>query len=125
MTAKRTWMCVGLALLVVGSGCSNSTLVAHNTARNGAFYGDYGVFGHSNQVTIARESRLNKLSIMGDGNSVTVEDGARVVKIEFFGKNNTVSIPFGLKLREAEVGHGNAIVQRPEPARESMLRAAP
>ncbi|MCG3128335.1 MAG: hypothetical protein CHACPFDD_03218 [Phycisphaerae bacterium] len=125
MTAKRICICVGLALLAGACGCSNSTLVAHNTARNGAFYGDYGVFGNNNQVTIARDSRLKKLSIIGDGNSVTVEDGARVVKIEFWGKNNTVSIPFGLKLREAEVGHGNAIVQRPEPAQESMVPAAP
>ncbi|MFN0138327.1 MAG: hypothetical protein ACKVS9_19665 [Phycisphaerae bacterium] len=103
----------GMAL-VLGSGCGmEMRVVAHRTETNKQWFGDMGITGHQNKVTIANGSRVQTLSIIGDGNELLVEDNCTLSKIEIFGENNRVSIPERLIIRDSIVGKGNTIERRP------------
>ena len=103
-------------LLVVAAGVagcpSDNRLVGHRMTRSGEWYGEFGIFGNSNDITVVHGSRLTYLKIAGDGNNVTLEDGVPCGKIEVFGGNNTISVPEGLRLRDSIIGHRNRIIRR-------------
>lgn len=101
----------GLGLSV--AGCASNAIVGHQLTQRDHWYGQLGITGHLNKVTVLRDSRLTRLSIIGDANTVTVEDDATLGKIEIWGQNNTVSIPASLVVRESVVGKGNQIIRRP------------
>jgi len=101
------------ALLLVG-GCAVNATVGHQSTRSGVWFGDLGVTGHGNNLTVQRGSRLHKISFIGDNNTVTCEDDVLVSHIEFWGSNNTITIPAGLLIRVTEVGKGNTVIRRPE-----------
>ena len=103
---------VGIALGV--TGCAPNAYVGHQNGWAGVWFGDLGIKGNGNNVTVQRGSNLRKLSVWGDCNTVTVEDGVTLVHIEFFGQNNTVTLPAGLLIRLTDVGKGNSLVRRPE-----------
>jgi hypothetical protein len=103
---------VGIALGV--TGCAPNAYVGHQNAWAGVWFGDLGIKGNGNNVTVQRGSNLRKLSVWGDSNTATVEDGVTLVHIEFFGQNNTVTLPAGLLIRLTDVGKGNTLVRRPE-----------
>lgn len=102
---------VALAFL---SGCGmEMRVVAHSTETNKQWFGDMGITGHLNKVTVATGSRVQKLSIAGDGNTVFVEDNVTLSKVEIFGENNHISVPERLIIRDSIFGKGNVIERRP------------
>jgi hypothetical protein len=118
------------AVLVAVTGCaSTNRIVGHKLKEVGHWYGELGITGHLNEVTVRSQSRLTTLSIIGDGNTVVVEDRSTLAKIEIWGGNNTISIPDNLVVRVSQVGKGNQIIRRkPEPSaplREPVTEAAP
>ncbi len=104
-----TWM---LGLLWASTGCATNAVVGNSSVRAAQFYGDLGITGRGNNVTIQRGSRIWKLSIIGDNNTATVEEGVTLNRIEFWGNGNVVSVPENLLFRATEVG-GNQIIRRP------------
>jgi hypothetical protein len=109
---------VAVGLLVGTTGCAHNAIVANNALRVGVFYGDVGVKGDGNNVTILRGSRVPKLSILGNRNMVTVEENVTLAHVEFWGLDNTVSIPETLTIRITEMGRGHQIIRRQIPWRE-------
>lgn len=105
-----------MGLLVLAAGCAANAIVGNQATGVGPYYGDVGMVGHSQVVTISRGSRVSKLSIQGDNCNVTVDDDAIVGKIEFFGHGSTVSIPEDLVLRATQVG-ANTIIRRQRATR--------
>ncbi len=103
---------VTVGILVGTTGCAHNAIVANNAMRVGVFYGDVGVKGDANNVTIMRGSRVPKLSILGNQNMVTVEEGVTLAHVEFWGLDNTVSIPETLTIRITEMGRGHQIIRR-------------
>ena len=104
---------VPLGILSVLVGCAPGTSsVSHGTTPRARFYGDAGITGHNNVVTIDKWSRINKLSILGNANDVIVEDGVRVPLIEVWGSDNTISIPHGMIVQFRQVGSRNRLVER-------------
>lgn len=99
-------------LLLTASGCAYNAIVGTGVARAAQFFGDVGVSGNGNQVTIQTGSKVSKLSVLGNNCTITVEDKVVLYRIEFWGKNNTVSIPESLIVRTTEVG-SNQIIRRP------------
>jgi hypothetical protein len=114
----RTALCASVALTVLAAtGCASANrIVGHNLKEVGQWYGELGVTGHLNEITIRSGSRLTKLSIIGDANHVVVEDQTTLGKIEVWGSNNTISIPEDLVVRVNQVGKGTQIVRRPPAA---------
>ena len=101
----------GVALLC--SGCASGTsLWSHGAVRSGQFFGDAGISGNNNVVTIQKWSRMNKLSIYGDNNEVTLENRVRVPLIEVWGSGNTVSIPYDMIVQFNQAGRNNRLVER-------------
>ena len=99
-------------LLLFSTGCAHNSIMASNVVRVGNFFGDLGVKGDGNDVTVMRASRLRKISLWGDNNTITVEDGATIGHVEFFGLQNTVSISDNLIVRLSEIGRGNQLIRR-------------
>ncbi len=99
-------------LLTLGSGCGANWISGSHIRQRNVWYGDLGITGDDNDITVARGSRLIKLSIVGDENRVTVEDGVTLNKIKIFGDRNVVSIPEGLIVRVSQAGKANQIVRR-------------
>lgn len=103
----------GVALAFL-SGCGmEMRVVAHRTDTNKQWFGDMGITGHQNKVTVAAGSRVEKLSIIGDGNTVFVEDNVTLSKVEVWGERNSISIPERLIIRDSLFGKGNIIERRP------------
>lgn len=119
---KNTALIVVAALVLMGaSGCSSTNrIVGHYLTQTGHWYGELGITGNINNVTVQTGSTLTKLSIIGDGNKVDVEDRVTLGKIEIWGERNTVSIPEYLVVRVAAFGVGNQIIRR-TPAGEPVL----
>lgn len=111
------WMLMGCAALLAGCNAisGDNRLVGNRMTRGDQWYGEFGILGHSNDVTIQRGSRITILKIAGDGNGVTVEDGVSCAKIEIWGSQNTVSVPETLVVRDSIFGQKNRIVRRPPP----------
>ena len=101
-------------VLLTATGCSSTNrIVGHQLTQVGHWYGELGITGHGNNLTVQSGSRLTKLSIIGDGNTVTVRERCSLGKIELWGDNNTVNIPEYLVVRIAQVGPGNKIIRIP------------
>lgn len=124
---KTSLIALAATMLTAATGCfSANRIVGHELRQVGRWYGELGITGHLNEVTIQSRSRLTKLSIIGDANHVMVEDHATLAKIEIWGENNTVSIPAHLVVRVNQVGKGSRVIRRPgeteapiEPAMET------
>ncbi len=101
-------------LLTFLTGCAYNALVGHRVSRSGVFYGELGITGNLNELTIERESRMSKLSLLGDGNKVFIQDDVRLPRIEFWGSNNEISVPDYMYdgIRTNNVGKFNSIVKR-------------
>jgi hypothetical protein len=133
-TDMRKTSLIGLAavVLLAATGCGNR-IVGHNLKEEGHWYGELGITGHLNEVTIKSRSELTKLSIIGDANHVIVEDRTVLGKIEVWGENNTISIPERLVVRINQWGKGTQVIRRPAeaprvtepPAREPPIEAFP
>jgi hypothetical protein len=106
---------IAASVLLLGSvfGCSSTNrVVGHSLTQTGHWYGELGITGHLNNITVQSGSTLNLLSIIGDGNKVDIADGCTLGKIELWGEYNIVTIPGHIVLRVAEVGRGNKIIRR-------------
>jgi hypothetical protein len=101
------------AVLFTVTGCASNAIVGHRLTRESDWFGQLGVTGHLNKVTIRGVSRLTRLSVIGDANTIVVEDGATLGKIEIWGANNTISLPENLVIREAIMGKTNKLIRRP------------
>ncbi len=99
-------------LLVFTAGCAVNSIVGHGAMGVGPYFGNVGMVGHNQTVTISRGSKVPKLSIQGNNCNVTVEDDAWVGKVEFLGNGNTVSIPADLLIGCTQIG-ANTIIRRP------------
>lgn len=104
-------------LLLALTGCAGNSIIAHKTTRSAQWYGDVGITGHQNVVTIERNSLVFELSIMGDGNEIIVEDDASLAKIEVWGSNNTISLPANMHPKYRNVGDNNRVLNRASPWR--------
>jgi hypothetical protein len=112
------------AALLAATGCSSTNrIVGHNLTQTGHWYGELGITGNLNNITVQTGSRLTKLSILGDGNVVTLEDRCSLGKVELWGEANTVNIPDHLVVRIAQVGPGNQIVRHGTAPDTSALPA--
>lgn len=113
---QKSTLILGLATLFLATGCTAThRIVGHNGVHVGDWYGELGITGHVNNVTIKSGSRLDKLSIIGDMNKVFVEDRVVLGKIEVWGENNEIQVPERLIVRDYRVGKGNQIIRR-EPS---------
>lgn len=111
---QASGLLLGSLLLVLASGCSgDNRIVGHELRQEGRWYGDFGVVGNLNNITIKTGSSLSTLKVVGDGNKIFVEDHVPCGKVEIWGANNEVSVPEGLRLRQAIVGNGNNVIRRP------------
>jgi hypothetical protein len=127
---------LGLSTL---AGCASNRIVGNKIVRSSRWYGELGITGHLNEITIETGSNLTKLSVIGNYNNVHVLDGVPLGKIEIWGQQNKVYIPMGLTIRDNIVGHGSEIIRTtpgeqapapapefvPEPAPEEAVREAP
>lgn len=100
-------------LVLASTGCAPNPLVGNSMVMSQQYFGDVGITGHGNNLTVLPGSRLHKLSLIGDNNTVTLQDDVTVWKIEFWGKGNTVSVPEYLSVRTNDVG-ANQIIRRPD-----------
>jgi len=122
---RTALIAMGAAALLAASGCSSTNrIVGHNLIQTGHWYGELGITGDSNNITVETGSRLTKLSVLGDGNTVTVEEHCSVGKIELWGENNTVNIPDYMVVRIAQWGPENQIVRRGPGTPAPMPRLA-
>ncbi len=104
---------LAIGLLVASTGCAPTPRVGNGITATERVFGDYGITGHNNNLTVVRGSKITKLSIIGDNNTINVEDGVTLYRIEFWGKNNTVIVPDTQFIyRTTEVG-ANQIIRRP------------
>lgn len=103
---------VALAALVSLTGCAHNIVKGHESSRVGIFFGDVGIDGSNNVLTIQNRSRVTKLSILGSGNRIMVEDDVTLPHIEFCGRDNEVSVPGQLMYRVTEVGANNRVIRR-------------
>ena len=101
------------ALLLTTTGClSSNRVVGNELTEIGRWYGELGITGHLNRITVQSRSCLTKLSIIGDANKVEIEDGVTLAKIEVWGENNVVTVAPHLIVRVNQVGDGNRVVRR-------------
>ncbi len=98
-------------LLLTATGCAPNAYVGNSGVQSRQCFGDVGIVGHNNVLTVEKGSKVPTLSIQGNGNTVTVEDGAWVNKLEFWGNGNTISLPNDLLVRATQVG-ANTIIRR-------------
>lgn len=109
----------GVAMVLCG--CAGNSMISHKTVRSARWYGDVGITGHQNIVTIEKESLVFELSIMGDNNEITVEDGASLAKIEIWGSSNTISLPAGMHPKYRNIGDNNKVTNRPIQLPDNMM----
>jgi len=101
------------ATALAASGCTSANrIVGHEIKQSGRWYGELGLTGHLNEITVLSPSRLTKLSIIGDANKINIDDGVTLGKIEIWGENNVVSIPQHLVVRVNQVGGNSRVVRR-------------
>jgi hypothetical protein len=111
---KTSLVALVAATLLAGTGCTAANrIVGKNLTQVGQWYGELGISGHLNRITVQPPSQLTKLSIIGDANEVMIEDHVSLGKIEIWGANNTVSIPAQLVVRVNQVGDGSRVIRRP------------
>lgn len=110
--SKGAWILIVGTLLLAGGCTSTNRIVGREGVHAGDWYGELGITGHVNRVTIKSGSNLDKLSIIGDMNKVFVEDRVVLGKVEIWGENNEVLIPEWLIVRDYRVGKGNRILRR-------------
>lgn len=117
---------IGLGALLVGlTGCwANNRIVGHNIVQAGDWYGELGITGHLNQITIRPPSSLHRLSVIGDANIVHVLPHVTLGKVEVWGQNNKIYIPARLVIRSHVVGAGSEVV-RLEPGQTPQMRGEP
>ena len=109
---RTALIAMAVAVLLAATGCSSTNrIVGHNLTQTGHWYGELGITGDGNNITVATGSRITKLSVLGDGNTVTVKDHCSLGKIELWGENNTVNIPDYLVVRVAQWGLENRVVR--------------
>lgn len=113
----RVGLLVTCGAILALCGCAGNSVIAHKTTRAAKWYGDVGITGHQNVLTIEKNSLVFELSIMGDNNEVIVEDGASLAKIEIWGSNNTVTLPDGMHPKYRSVGDNNKVQNRVAPWR--------
>jgi hypothetical protein len=113
------------AALLAAAGCSSTNrIVGHNLTQAGHWYGELGITGDRNNITVQAGSRLTKLSVLGDGNTVTVEERCSLGKIELWGQENTVTVPDYLVVRIAQWGPANQVIRCEAGAAVPMLQLA-
>lgn len=111
---RTSLVALAAATLLAATGCTSANrIVGKNLTQVGHWYGELGISGHLNKITVQSQSRLTKLSILGDGNEVVIEDHVTLGKIEIWGANNTVSIPTQLVVCVNQVGDGSRVIRRP------------
>ncbi len=111
MTRLVLLSCVAGALFL-SVGCAHNAMDGNGSVWTGEYFGDVGLRGDNNQMTIRSGSRVWKLSIIGNKSNVMVEDGATVNRVEFIGRGNVVSLPENLIVRVTEIGN-NQLIRRP------------
>lgn len=103
----------GMMMLALACGCAHNVIDGKGSVQTGQYFGDVGVTGNGNQITIERGSRVWKLSIIGHNNTITVQDGVTLNRVEFIGKGNVVNLPDNLLIRTTATQGPNQIVRRP------------
>lgn len=99
------------ALVLLSSGCvSSNRIVANRVVQSNTWYGELGITGVGNDITVQRGSDLTRLSIIGDFNRVRIEPRSTCGKIEIWGKECQVFVPAGMVIRKNVVGHGSEVV---------------
>lgn len=104
--------CTILLTAGLAAGCGANRISGDHIRQRNIWYGNLGISGDYNDITVARGSRLIKLSVLGHHNEVTVEEGVTLNKIEIFGDRNTVRIPEQLIVRVNQAGKGNQILRQ-------------
>jgi hypothetical protein len=113
MRARQGWLTLTAGLLVCAGCASDNRIVGNRTIQGDTWYGDFGIVGHLNEVTVRTGSKLHKLKVAGDGNKVWVEDHVPLGKVEVWGANNELNVPETLYFVRSVWGKGNRIVTRP------------
>ncbi len=109
---RTSLFALAATMLAALAGCSSTNrLMGHNITERGRWYGELGITGHLNNLTVEAGSQITKLSIIGDGNEVTFEERCTLGKIELWGDNNTIKVPEHLVVRISQVGPGNRVIR--------------
>lgn len=116
---KAVFLSVVAAGLLASLGCAKNPIVGRGITMREQYFGDVGLTGHDQNITIARGSKVRKLSILGHNNSITVEDEVTIYRVEFWGSGNVLTLPEHLSVRIDNVGT-NQIVRRPREPRASL-----
>jgi hypothetical protein len=114
--SRTSLTALAATVLLAATGCTSNRIVGHRLTQVGSWFGELGITGHLNEITIQAPSRMTKLSIIGDANKIVIEDRSTLAKIEIWGENNTISIPQHLVVRVNQWGKGNQIIRRPTEA---------
>lgn len=112
---KRTaWVFLSGVVVLLGVGCGQSNrVVGDRLIKNEQYFGDLGVTGHLNQITVLRGSDLVKLSVIGDANQINIDEGVTLGKVEVWGSDNVIAVPEHLVIRQNSVGNRTTIMRRP------------
>ena len=101
-----------LALTLPLAGClASNRIVGNNIVQAGDWYGELGITGHLNQITVQAPSDLTKLSVIGDANVVNVMPHVTLGKVEVWGQRNKIYIPARLIIRSHIIGDGSEIIR--------------
>jgi hypothetical protein len=87
------------------------------------YFGELGIVGAGNTVTVQAGSVVAWLVVNGSNNKVTIEDGVEVAKIKVSGAGNVVSYPAGQQVELLPSDTGNEIFARPAGAPASAAPA--
>lgn len=111
---KAACVVLALGLLSMGVGCGQSNrVVGSRLVKQEQYFGDLGVTGHLNQITVLRGSDLVKLSVIGDANQINIDEYVTLGKVEVWGSDNVISVPEHLVIRQSSVGNRTTILRRP------------
>lgn len=98
-----------IALAIMLAGCNTTYLTSSGSRYSGVYYGELGLKGEDNELTLLDGTDLTKLSVMGKDNRVVVRPGANVMKVEIVGEDNRVECPAGMSVEYTEIGEDNEL----------------
>lgn len=98
------------AVAILSAGCAHTSITGSGGRYAYVLYGDVGITGEDNELTVKSGSEVHKLSIMGEDIRVIVEDGALLEKVEIVGEDNEVRYPAGMLIEYSELGESNRMI---------------
>jgi hypothetical protein len=106
-----------LGVVLLTSGCTgrwktNPIVNPRGSVEARRYYGNVGIEGNGNNVTMQAGSNVPRLSIFGHNNQVVVEDGCTLFEVEIVGDGNIVNLPARHVLVRAKIWGKSSVTYR-------------